>query len=323
MMFISLMLLINEDQRLAIHNIIYTNVVCFSLVCIYVIGGYYYHKKFFKDLSKSLYADGKVSFQDLPDSKTNAQKLYLQQLKELNRAYTKQMQKLYDEKQDHQDFILSWIHEVKLPIATSYLIMEKSDGKLIDDIVDKLEDEMQKIDSYVEQALYYSRIDAFSKDYFIEEVSLNRIIKESVKKYAKLFIHKHIRFTIDEEEVSVQTDSKWLSFIVDQILVNALKYTMEDGQISCSYEEDEKEKRMVIQDSGVGISQADLSRVFEKGFTSSVVRSHTKSTGMGLYLAKQMTQKLDHDISIQSKEGEYTKVVLHFPKFYTYLDFED
>lgn len=321
MIFISLMLLINEDQRLAVHNIVYTNISCFLFVCIYIVFGYYYHRRFFRELSTSLHAEGETIFQALPASKTNTQQIYLKKLKELERAYTRRLQKLYDEKQDHQDFVLSWIHEVKQPIAMSFLIMERSEGKSTDYMVDKLEDEMQKIDSYVEQALYHSRIDAFSKDYFIEEASLNQIIKDSVKKYAKMFIHKQIRFTMEEKVMSVQTDSKWLAFIVDQILVNALKYTDEDGEISCHFEEDEKEKRMVIQDSGIGISQTDLPRVFEKGFTSSAVRNHTKSTGMGLFLAKQMTQKLNHDISIQSEEGKYTKVILSFPKFYTYRDF--
>jgi signal transduction histidine kinase len=143
---------------------------------------------------------------------------------------------------------------------------------------------------------------------------LNQFIKESVKKYAKLFIHKQILFAMADEDVYVQTDSKWLSFIVDQIMVNALKYTVENGSIFCSLEEDKNEKRLVIQDTGVGIAQEDLPRIFEKGFTSSVVRSHAKSTGLGLYLAKQMTKKLDHDISIQSAKGEYIRVVLHFPK---------
>ncbi|WP_028775447.1 sensor histidine kinase [Shimazuella kribbensis] len=322
MLFVSLIMFMNEDQNLARQNMLYTNIVCFFIVCIYIIIGYFYHYKFYQELKNSLHIQKDEIFLSLPKSKRYVQKLYLNQIEEVHVSYTKQLQKLHEEKLDHQDFIVSWIHEVKLPIAASYLLMENSTGKSVDYMVDKLEDEIQKMENYVQQALYYSRIDSFSKDYFISEVFLNQVIKESVKKYAKLFIGKKIHFEMNDKQIYVHSDSKWLSYVVDQIMVNALKYTMDNGQIYCYFEEDDKEKRVIIEDTGVGIKQEDLDRVFEKGFTSSVLRNQAKSTGMGLYLAKQMTRKLNHDITIESKEGRYTKAILHFPKYHTYRDLE-
>jgi signal transduction histidine kinase len=146
------------------------------------------------------------------------------------------------------------------------------------------------------------------------------LVKEGVKRQAKTFINKRIKIDIGEGNLSVLTDRKWLMFIIDQILSNSLKYTGEGGKISIVYEEDVKEKRLVIEDNGIGIPPEDLDRVFEKGFTGNTGRQHYKSTGMGLYLAKKLCRKLGHDISIESEYGRYTRVVLHFPKHNNYLN---
>ncbi|MGC3748939.1 sensor histidine kinase [Enterococcus faecalis] len=254
----------------------------------------------------------------LPKPRNDEQLLYLELLKKVNSVHGDQLQKLYNEKMDHQDFITSWIHEVKVPIAAGRLLMENSNGKTVEYLVDKFEDELDRIENYVEQALYYSRIDSFSKDYFISEVVLDQVAKNSVKKFAKSFINKQIRFHMDNIEQVVHTDSKWLGFIMDQVFSNSLKYTGEGGEISVQFEEDLKEKRLQIQDTGIGIKPEDISRVFEKGFTGSIGRSHAKSTGLGLYLAKEMALKLGHDLSIHSEDGKYTKVIIHFPKIRNY-----
>src|SRR5690606_19489255 len=130
--------------------------------------------------------------------------------------------------------------------------------------------------------------------------------------------NKEIHFHMKNLEQSVKTDSKWLVFIIDQILSNALKYTEPGDQILAYSKEDAQEKRLLIRDTGMGITQEDLHRVFEKGFTGSIGRKYSKSTGIGLYLAKQMALKLNHDLSIQSKEGEFTEVIIHFPKIKNY-----
>jgi len=178
----------------------------------------------------------------------------------------------------------------------------------------KLEDELEKIDHFIEQALYYSRLDSFSKDYFIQEISLETVTGASMKKYTRTFIAKRIQFERTNLYDLVESDAKWLSYIVDQLVANSLKYIDDHGQIKFIGEEDDNEKRLIIQDNGVGIKAEDMGRVFERGFTGFNGRLHTKSTGMGLYLAKRLSHKLGHDISIESKENGYTRVTLHFPK---------
>ncbi|WP_099159117.1 sensor histidine kinase [Virgibacillus ndiopensis] len=315
MVFVSLIMFVSDGN---VNNIIYINVSCFLFAVIYITIGYFYRRKFYLDLSEMIESGNEEIVAMMPEPQNYEQRLFLNLLKKIIKDNNNQLQLLYSEKRDQQEFIMSWIHEVKLPIAASRLLMENSDGKSMDLLVDKLEDELNKIDNYVEQALYYSRIDSFSKDYFITEINVNQIIKNSVKKYAKLFINKGIQFNMDEEQKFVHSDSKWLGFVTDQLIANALKYTDDGGNISIVFDEDSKEKRLVIQDTGVGIKPEDIHRVFERGFTGSIGRVHAKSTGMGLYLAKQLANKLGHDISIESDEGNWTKVVIHFPKIRNY-----
>ncbi len=307
MSFVSLVMFFGSQ-----HNILYTNFGCFCFIVTYLIIGYYQRNNFYKKLCET------VDFSVLPNPQTNEQTIYYTLLKKLHDEHLEQLQIFYDEKSEHQDFIMSWIHEIKLPISASRLLIENSNSKTIDYIVDKFEDELDKIDHYVEQALYYSRIDSFAKDYFIDELSLEKVVKHSIKKYAKMFITKRIRIKMDNSDTFVHSDFKWMSFIIDQIITNSLKYTDENGEIIIVIEEDIKEKRLLIQDTGIGIKTEDINRVFEKGFTGSTGRSHAKSTGMGLYLAKQLALKLGITLSIASEEGKYTKVVVHFPNIRNY-----
>lgn len=315
-----MVMLFSENDQYNLSNVLYINISCVIFVCLYITIGYFYRKAFFKGLVETI-ENAEEQFAILfPEVQTNQQKRFLELLKKIHQDNRNQLQHLNDEKKDQQEFILSWIHEVKLPIAASRLLMENSENKTKDYLIDKFEDELDKIDNYVEQALYYSRIDSFSTDYFITEVTANQIIKSSVKKYSKLFINKEIQFQMDDSTQFVQSDSKWLGFVIDQIIANSIKYTERGGKVAVQFEEDDREKRISILDSGIGIATEDLSRVFQKGFTGLTGRNQLKSTGIGLYLAKQLTRKLGHTLSIQSEEGKYTKVTIHFPKIRNYRD---
>lgn len=318
MSFITLFMVVSNHQQNVLSNILYIHMSCLLITSLYLLIGYYYRRQMYVELSVLTNCGQEEITALLPEAQNNEQKLFLQLLKKILEDHLKQLQKLNEEKRDQQEFIMSWIHEVKLPIAASRLLMENSEGKSVDMLVDKFEDELGKIDDYVEQALYYSRIDSFAKDYFITEIQVNKIIKNSVKKYAKLFINKGIRFQMEEKNLFVQSDSKWLGFVMDQLIANSLKYTNTGDEVTIQFEEDQIEKRVLIQDTGIGIIQEDIHRVFEKGFTGSTGRSHVKSTGMGLYLAKQLANKLGHELTIQSEAGEFTTVSIHFPKIRNY-----
>ncbi|HCK0311258.1 TPA: ATP-binding protein, partial [Listeria innocua] len=184
----------------------------------------------------------------------------------------------------------------------------------------QIDEELETIDKLVMQALYFSRLDTFSKDYFIQEQNLGAVMRESVKRHSKLFIGKKMKLDLQNVDIDVRTDSKWLGFIIDQVLSNALKYTADGGdiQIWCDTEVTGK-KVLHIKDNGRGIKEEDLPRVFEQGFTGTIGRQEKKATGMGLYLAKQMAKKLGHEICIESKSEIGTEVRIYFEQKDDYL----
>lgn len=150
--------------------------------------------------------------------------------------------------------------------------------------------------------------------FFIQEYELKPLVNELVKNHARIFISKKIRIRIDKLDIIVLTDKKWLMFILNQVLNNSLKYTPEEGLIHIYAEENAEEKRLIITGSGVGIKEEDIQRVFDRGFTGYNGRMFSRSTGMGLYLAKSLARKLGHEMSVESQFGKYTKVIIHFPR---------
>ncbi|NQD69044.1 sensor histidine kinase, partial [Bacillus haikouensis] len=177
-----------------------------------------------------------------------------------------------------------------------------------------LGEEITKIENYVDQALYYAKLDSFNQDYEIQVCDIIQISKNIVKSHSKTFFSKKISIHFQAETLTVQSDAKWLHFIVNQIITNSLKYTESLGQITISASDSQQEKQLIIQDNGIGISQKDLPRIFNRGFTGETGRIHAKSTGMGLYLAQQLSNKLGHYITCKSAAGSYTRFIIHFPQ---------
>lgn len=320
MLVVSAVMLLGAGSGRAAGDLVYIHIVCATVAGIYIVAGYWRKRSFYRRLEELADSGGQHSETLLSEPRAGERALYVGVFRKLRERHAAELRNLHDERREQQDFIMSWIHEVKLPIAASRLLMEHSADKSAADLADKLEDELNKIDSYVEQALYYSRIDSFSSDYFIAEVELGALVKVCVKKYAKLFIGKGVGFKLEGGAVNVRSDSKWLCFIIEQIIANAVKYTGEGGTVTASLSEDERERRCTITDTGIGICAEDLPRVFGRGFTGQTGRLFAKSTGMGLYLAKRLAVKLGHDISVRSQEGAYTAVTIHFPRHQNYYE---
>ncbi|WP_232243077.1 sensor histidine kinase [Paenibacillus sp. GSMTC-2017] len=227
---------------------------------------------------------------------------HYQHIRALNDVQAKQ--------KEHYDFIVSWFHEIKTPIAVLRLMQQTEvDPK-------SLEEEISRIEHYVDQALYYAKLDSFSQDYEIVNCNLDLLVKGVVKSHSKTFISKKIKIRLDTPSTVVQSDSKWLSFIVNQIVSNSLKYSNDFGEISIATQVTQQEKLLIIRDNGIGIEPKDLPRIFYRGFTGSNGRTYTKSTGMGLYLAQELSKKLGHYITCESTLGSFTAFTIHFPKNY-------
>lgn len=202
------------------------------------------------------------------------------------------------------DYYTLWAHQIKTPIAAMHLLLQSEPS----DKNAALDAELFKVEQYVEMVLGYLRLGDMSSDLKLQTYSLDDIVKQAVRKYAKLFILKKISLHFSELGCTVLTDEKWLCFVMEQLLSNALKYTYE-GSISI-YMDPHAAKTLVIEDTGIGIQPEDLPRVFEKGFTGYNGRTDKKSTGIGLYLCKQITSRLSHQLTIQSEVGKGTRVLL-------------
>jgi len=218
---------------------------------------------------------------------------------------------LYKRKnKDLEEYIELWCHEIKTPIATSKMIIANNTN----DITLSIDEEISKIDNLVEQVLYYSRSKNVEKDYIIKNVNLEDIIKKAVLRNKKDFLSKKISLYMNDLDVYVKSDSKWLEFIINQVLINSIKYSKEKNPKIWIYSIKRKDSiELYIEDNGIGINTSDLSKVFDKGFTGENGRKTYKSTGMGLYLCKVLCENLYHKIDILSQENAKTVVIITFP----------
>lgn len=214
--------------------------------------------------------------------------------------------------EDYKDFIELWIHEIKIPIATSKMIVENNKNE----ITTSIDEELDKIDNYTEQALFYARSNTVEKDYIIRKIQLKEIVNASILKNKTQLIQNKISIDIKDLEEIVYTDSKWCVFILNQIIQNSIKYSKnENRQIEIFSEEKKENITLHLKDNGIGIKESEVTRVFEKGFTGENGRiTGKKSTGIGLYLCKKLCDKLCIGIEIASKKDEGTEVKLIFPK---------
>ena len=200
------------------------------------------------------------------------------------------------------DYFSAWAHQIKTPIASMGLKLQREDSALSR----RLRGDLNRIEQYVDMAMTYLRLDAETGDYVFRQQPLEPIVRGAVKKFAGEFIDRKLGLRLEPMENTVLTDEKWLSFVIGQILSNALKYTPA-GEISIYTREPDT---LVIRDTGIGIAPEDLPRIFEKGFTGYNGRSDKKASGIGLYLCKRVCDRLGHEISIESEPGKGTAVYL-------------
>lgn len=203
-----------------------------------------------------------------------------------------------------KDYYTMWAHQIKNPIAAMRLLLQSQQGEGIK----AMEVELFQIEQYVEMVLGYLRMENLSSDLVLENCDLDEIIRNAVKKYARIFVQKKIALQYEPVEATVLTDRKWLGFVLEQLLSNGLKYT-KSGSLSIYLLSGQK-TTLVVEDTGIGIYPQDLSRVFERGFTGCNGRKERHSTGIGLYSVKRILDKLGHEISLESRVGQGTKVFL-------------
>lgn len=229
-------------------------------------------------------------------------------LYEVDKSMKEQIQKIYQTNQDFRDYIELWIHEIKIPLANLVLMTHNKEND-----ERKILKQLHRMEDYIEQVLYYVRSEMVEKDYFIQSYSLKKLVSSVVKKNKDAFIYGSVSLQMNEVTGEVLTDGKWLKFILNQIIANSLKYQKEKGAfIEIRTKQMNQQTLLIIRDNGIGIKSSELARVFDKSFTESNGRGGASSTGMGLYLCKKLILKLRHEITITSKENEFTEVTIIF-----------
>lgn len=320
---------INAILAFLIYNIIiftYTNAlqidknvifILFTISCLFFITGFFMayqrKRKYWQEIETILdNLPEKYLLSEVMKKPRNSQDLaYYKILKRANKSMLENVNQSRKAQKDYKEYIESWVHEIKIPITSAKLLCENHKSEL----TSKIDDEMEEINNFVEQALFYARLDCVSNDFMIRKVNLEEAIRNVLARNKKSMIQNQMKVEINNIQVEAYTDEKWLEFILNQVIVNSIKYKKgKDSEVLIGIEENVRNVKLWVQDNGIGIKSSELERIFEKGFTGTNGRRQTKSTGIGLYLCQKLCEQLGMGIEAESKENEFTKITITIPR---------
>ena len=294
---------------------IYIAVILILVVCIAMGIEYYKKKSFYNKLKEDLdELNEKYLISEIINTPNFTEgKILKEVMLETGKSMLENVNIYKNIQEDYKEYIELWIHEIKIPIATSKLIIENNKSN----VTRSIDEELNKIDNYTEQALYYARSNDANKDYIITKTSLKEIVNMAILKNKINLLNNKVTVDLnDNVNKEVYTDSKWAVFILNQIIQNSIKYAKEEDKRIEIFSEEKKEKVILyIKDNGIGIKKGEITRVFDKGFTGENGRLiGKKSTGIGLYLCKKLCDKLGLGIELNSEQNVGTEVKIVFPK---------
>ena len=293
---------------------IYVAIAPLILLCICIGIEYYIKNRYYKELKGKLDSlDEKYLISELLLTPSFEEgKILKEVLQEIDKSMLEHVNKYKYNQEDYKEYIELWIHEIKMPIATSKMIIENNKNQ----ITESINEELNKIENYIEQALFYARSNTVEKDYYIKRANLKEIVNSAILKNKDSLLQNKIELNIHDLEQDVYTDSKWCVFILNQIIQNSIKYSKKEDKKIEIYSVKKKEKIVLyIKDNGIGIKKGEITRVFEKGFTGDNGRiSGQKSTGIGLYLCKKLCNRLEIGLELNSEKNIGTEVRIIFPK---------
>lgn len=252
----------------------------------------------------------------LPDSYRLEDRLYRELILKSNKSVIEKIHQIEKEKDDYREYIEGWVHEIKTPITSIALMCENRKKSKVEEFP-AIWLENQKIGNYVDMALYYARSDEVYKDYLIAETNLQEVVYEVLAKNREYLIQNQVQAEVNCPDL-VYTDKKWIAFVLNQMLLNSVKYKRRNPMLKIYTRKQEQGVLLILEDNGTGIGASDLPRIFEKGFTGSNGRNHERATGMGLYLCRKLCQKLGVEVWAESVIGEGAQMMLEFP-ISTYL----
>ncbi|QPS30802.1 ATP-binding protein [Clostridium perfringens] len=309
LLFTALLLMVLKVDSFAILFIVIING---AGILIYHIFDYLRKKQYYNEIKENMESlDKKYLISEVIEEGTFTEsKLIYDVICKSNKAMNDEIGEFKRGINDYREYIELWVHEIKTPIATCKLLIENNESPLTESIGE----EVCKLENYIDQALFYTRSNTLEKDYIIKEMSLSSCVNKVLNNNADSLIKKRVKISLGDLEKMVYSDSKWIEFILGQIISNSIKYmNKEHKELKIYCNENSKYVILNIEDNGAGISEKDISRVFDKGFTGENGRKFGKSTGIGLYLCKKLCKKLGLDITLISEEGKFTRVSIIFP----------
>ncbi len=309
LIFSSILLAALRVDSYAIFFIFILNFIGASIFHVY---DYFNKKKYYDEVISNLdRLDKKYLISEVVDEGNFLDsKILYYIIKEANKAMNDEIASLKINNNEYREYIELWVHEIKTPISSCKLLIENNKSE----ITKSIDEEIDKVENYIEQALFYTRSNALEKDYIIKELNLKNSINKVIKRNANTLIERRIKIEVKDLEAIVYSDSKWIEFIINQIISNSIKY-MGKGEGTIKFYTNNIGENIIlnIEDTATGMSEKDVIKAFEKGYTGEKGRKFGKSTGIGLYLCKKLAIKLGLGISLTSEINVGTKVSIIFP----------
>jgi hypothetical protein len=293
--FTVLFIVVFSLYDLEMEAIIYAVILCAVAAVIVLTVRFHGYCRAYEE-RRQLWQAIEIRYKDLPEAATPVEDDYQQMIRRLGKINEEHLTKWQEQRQESLDYYTTWVHQIKTPIAVMRMNLRGQDTEENRELLA----ELFRIEQYVDMVLSYIRLGSEQNDLVIQEYDLDAIIRQAIRKYAPQFVRRKIRLVYEPVDMRVLTDEKWLLFILEQLLSNAVKYTP-GGTVTISVS---PEQVLSVSDTGIGIAPEDLPRIFEKGFTGYNGRSDKKATGLGLYLCRQTAAKLGIHLSAVSQPGK-------------------
>ena len=287
--------------------------ITFTFFILAFLLSYYKTSKYLRNIEKTMdKLPEKYLITEILQKPRSAEKLaYYRILKRANKSMLENVTDIKEKQKDYKEYIESWVHEIKIPITSAKLLCENNKSE----ITNKIDEEIEEINNYVEQALFYARLDQVSNDFMIRKIKLADVIKNVLSRNKKIMIQNNMKVELKNTDVSAYSDEKWLEFILNQIIINSIKYKKEqNATIIIETTENKENVKLKIKDNGIGIKKSEIDRIFDKGFTGTNGRNQKKSTGIGLYLCKRLCEEIGMNLKAESIENEYTEMIITIPR---------
>jgi signal transduction histidine kinase len=307
-----------NSKRFPVENIVYALLLSAIIYATFLVYEYYSNNSFYKQIHNMLQAEGNFNYLlNAEDAKTSEQKAYIELLSKIYKRNSEKVSEYDEQHREYIYFINQWVHQMKTPVSIINLILQDEKSEDYKATFSSIGEENEKISSGLDMMLSHARLNEFNLDFKVESVNIISVVRKVINHNKKSLIHNFIFPKVQgEENIMVETDEKWIYFVINQIFINAIKYSREavreNKYIVFNIESTESKVILSISDQGIGIPKEDISRVFQAFFTGKNGRRTSESTGMGMYLSKRVCDKLGHGLTVDSQEGQWSKFSIVF-----------